>query len=84
MFVDLGDKIRSANIEKVTGSEWNQERDIKRDDIMERDEEMGRFNLGGSTIIVLFGPDCVKWEGELSTETRVNFGQSLGHVLRTN
>ncbi len=49
---------------------------------LERGEEMGRFNMGGSTVIVLFGPDCVKWEEGLSPETRMQFGQPLGHVLR--
>jgi phosphatidylserine decarboxylase len=47
---------------------------------LERGEEMGRFNMGGSTIIVLFGPGCVKWESSLSAETRVHFGQALGQV----
>jgi len=47
---------------------------------LERGEEMGRFNMGGSTIIVLFGPNCVKWQSGLSAETRVQFGQALGRV----
>ena len=45
-----------------------------------RGEEMGRFNMGGSTIIVLFGPNCVEWQTGLAPETRIRFGQSLGHV----
>jgi len=49
---------------------------------LERGEELGRFNMGGSTIIVLFGPNCVKWQSGLSPETRVQFGQALGHVER--
>jgi len=47
---------------------------------LERGEELGRFNMGGSTIIVLFGPGCVKWQTGLGPETRVQFGQALGHV----
>ena len=50
---------------------------------LERGEELGRFNMGGSTIIVLFGPSCVKWESGLGPETRVQFGQSLGRVERS-
>jgi phosphatidylserine decarboxylase len=50
---------------------------------LERGEELGRFNMGGSTIIVLFGPNCVKWESGLGPETRVQFGQSLGRVERS-
>ena len=49
---------------------------------LERGEELGRFNMGGSTIIVLFGPDCVKWQSGLGSETRVQFGQTLGRVER--
>ena len=49
---------------------------------LERAEEMGRFNMGGSTIIVLFGPGCVKWQSGLVPEMRVQFGQTLGHVER--
>ncbi len=49
---------------------------------LERGEEMGRFNMGGSTVIVLFGPDCVKWKARLSPERRMRFGRPLGHVLR--
>ncbi len=47
---------------------------------LERGDELGRFNMGGSTIIVLFGPSCVKWQTGLGPETRVQFGQALGHV----
>jgi phosphatidylserine decarboxylase len=49
---------------------------------LERGEEMGRFNMGGSTIIVLFGPEFVKWQSGLAPETRVQFGQALGRVER--
>ena len=49
---------------------------------LERGEEMGRFNMGGSTSIVLFGPGCVKWQSGLVPEMRVKFGQSLGRVRR--
>lgn len=49
---------------------------------LERGEELGRFNMGGSTIIVLFGPNCVKWLTGLGPETRVQFGQALGRVGR--
>ena len=47
---------------------------------LERGEELGRFNMGGSTIIVLFGAGCVKWRTGLCPETRVQFGQALGQV----
>ncbi len=47
---------------------------------LERGEELGRFNMGGSTIIVLFGPGAVNWQTGLAPETRVQFGQVLGRV----
>jgi len=56
--------------------------DVTGDNIiqLERGEEMGRFNMGGSTIIVLFGQDCVEWETGYSSEMRVQFGQPLGRM----
>ena len=49
---------------------------------LERGEELGRFNMGGSTIIVLFGQGCVKWQTGLVAGTRIQFGRALGHVER--
>ncbi len=49
---------------------------------LERGEELGRFNMGGSTVIVIFGSGCVKWQTGLAVETRVQFGQALGRVER--
>ena len=49
---------------------------------LDRGEELGRFNMGGSTIIVLFGPGSVEWQTGLGPETRMQFGQSLGRVER--
>jgi len=49
---------------------------------LERGEELGRFNMGGSTIIVLFGPGRVKWQAGLGPEARVQIGQPLGRVER--
>ena len=47
---------------------------------LEKGEELGRFNMGGSTIIVLFGSGQVKWQTELGAESCVQFGQVLGCV----
>lgn len=49
---------------------------------LERGEEIGRFNMGGSTIIVLFGPGCVKWQSGLVPEMQVQIGQAMGRVER--
>ena len=50
---------------------------------LEKGEELGRFNMGGSTIIVLFGPDQVKWQSGLDAGSRVQFGQVLGDMEQT-
>ncbi len=45
-----------------------------------RGGEMGRFNLGGSTIIILFEENCMKWQVNLCPEMKMKFGQLFGHV----
>ncbi|MEJ2343835.1 MAG: archaetidylserine decarboxylase [Gammaproteobacteria bacterium] len=44
-----------------------------------RGEEMGRFNLG-STVILLFGPNRVRWEPGLEPERPLRLGQCLGRL----
>ena len=44
---------------------------------LEKGAELGRFKLG-STAIVLFGPDQVKWAEELGANSPVRMGQLLG------
>lgn len=48
---------------------------------LQRGDELGRFNMGGSTVIVLFGTGRVQWQSELAAETRVRLGQLLGQVV---
>ena len=43
---------------------------------LEKGAELGRFKLG-STAIVLFGPDQVKWAEELVAGTPVQMGQGI-------
>jgi len=50
---------------------------------LEKGEELGRFNMGGSTIIILFGPGQVKWQPGLGARSRVQFGQVAGEVVLT-
>jgi len=47
---------------------------------LEKGEELGRFNMGGSTIIVLFESGQVEWQPTLVAESRVQFGQILGYM----
>lgn len=44
--------------------------------------EMGRFKLG-STVILLFGPDQVRWAEELKALSPVCMGESLGQTRST-
>lgn len=47
---------------------------------LEKGAEMGRFNMG-STVIVLFGRDRVRWDPAVRPDARVRMGQRLGEVL---
>jgi len=44
--------------------------------VIEKGEEMGRFNMG-STIIVLFGKDKIKWEQEFKAGKKVQLGEMI-------
>lgn len=43
-------------------------------------EEMGRFNMG-STIIVLFGQDKMQWENGFTADKTVKLGEKIGNFL---
>ncbi|MFW1678483.1 archaetidylserine decarboxylase [Pontibacter sp. JAM-7] len=45
--------------------------------VLKKGEEMGRFYLG-STVILLFGPNVMQWQTELSANSPVMLGQQLG------
>lgn len=77
-----------ASIETVWGGEvtppssatvrtWNYPSNAPR---LGRGEEMGRFNMG-STIIVLFGKDRVDWRKGLCADATVRMGEAMGTVL---
>lgn len=55
---------------------WNYQDDTH---VIDKGEEMGRFNMG-STIIVLFGKDKVKWTPELIAGKIVNLGENIGSI----
>ncbi len=44
--------------------------------ILEKGEEMGRFKLG-STVILLFGQDAIEWQENLQAEAPVRLGQAI-------
>ena len=47
---------------------------------LEKGEEMGRFNMG-STIIVIFGKDKIAWDESLTAGTSVKLGEQIGRCL---
>ncbi|MFC6634102.1 archaetidylserine decarboxylase [Microbulbifer taiwanensis] len=47
---------------------------------LEKGEEMGRFKLG-STVIMLFGADKVRWLESLGAESSVKMGEHFGDIL---
>jgi phosphatidylserine decarboxylase len=47
--------------------------------LLERGQEMGRFNLG-STVIVLFGADALQLDAAISAGSPVEMGQLLGSL----
>lgn len=47
---------------------------------IEKGEEMGRFNMG-STVILLFPKNKIDWEEELSTGSSLRLGNGIGKVV---
>lgn len=46
---------------------------------LEKGAELGRFNLG-STVILLFGPDCLRWEPWLASGAPLRLGARIGSL----
>ncbi len=49
--------------------------------LLKKSEEMGRFNMG-STIIILFGKDKVAWEKDVHAGRPVKLGEKIAHLLK--
>ncbi len=49
---------------------------------LQRGEEMGRFNMG-STVILLYGPDLIVWDDSLQAGQPVQLGQIIAHPAIT-
>ncbi|CEG66229.1 hypothetical protein RMATCC62417_02844 [Rhizopus microsporus] len=54
---------------------------------LEKGEEMGYFQYGGSTVIVIFPKDTIEWDDDIldhskqSVETKVNMGEHIGQLI---
>lgn len=46
---------------------------------LEKGEEMGRFNMG-STVILLFGKDAISWSRSLKAGAEVRMGEEIGRL----
>ncbi len=57
---------------------WNYPQEGEGSVALSKGEEMGRFNMG-STVIVLFAPGAVEWADTLQPEATVRMGQAIGH-----
>ena len=51
----------------------------KKNIVLKRGDELGHFELG-STVIVLFEPNKLKWKQTLQHQTSVKFGQCINHI----
>jgi phosphatidylserine decarboxylase len=47
---------------------------------LERGDELGRFNLG-STVIVVLAPRMARWDERLGPQVKVSMGESIGRLL---
>lgn len=46
---------------------------------LQRGQEMGRFNLG-STVILLFGDNALEWTDSAADDTEIRLGECLAHI----
>lgn len=66
----------AADGNKIKSTVYPQSRPI----ILRKGEELGRFKLG-STVIVLFGKDTCSWDPSLVTCAQVRMGETVGKFL---
>lgn len=60
---------------------WNYQPEQSAEPIIaEKGEEMGRFNMG-STVILLYGEDAVEWTEELTPGQTLRMGEQIGKSL---
>jgi len=79
MFVCSIETVWHGEVTPPTGEQvrvWEYSEDVP---VLEKGEEMGRFNMG-STIIVLFGENAVLWQETFKAGDGVRLGEKLGHA----
>jgi len=50
---------------------------------LDRADEMGRFNMG-STVILLFPENSIQWEENIMFGKKVQFGEKIGEIIKQN
>ena len=55
---------------------WHYDDDLT----LKKGEEMGRFNMG-STVILLFGKDQISWSEGLERDSTIQMGQLIGQII---
>ncbi|MCB1758159.1 MAG: phosphatidylserine decarboxylase [Gammaproteobacteria bacterium] len=60
-------------------SEWRYDAGTPQEVTLERGQEMGRFNMG-STVILLFAKDAVNWVPNLLPRAQVTMGEKIGEL----
>ncbi|MFZ1492356.1 MAG: archaetidylserine decarboxylase [Candidatus Competibacter denitrificans] len=63
----------------TTIREWSYPSDGQGAVRLEQGAELGRFNMG-STVILLFAKDVVRWESTMTAEATVRMGQQIGSL----
>ncbi|GAB3378250.1 phosphatidylserine decarboxylase [Azotobacter armeniacus] len=58
---------------------WNYDEAVRPPIHLDKGAELGRFRLG-STVIILFGPDQVRWRDDLEPLGHLRMGQAIGQV----
>jgi phosphatidylserine decarboxylase len=83
IFVSSIETVWAGNVTPVSQqvSSWRYPPEAPAQPIMlDKGEEMGRFNMG-STVILLFGSDAMEWIEELSPGQTVYVGERIGSGL---
>ncbi|HLF12090.1 MAG TPA: archaetidylserine decarboxylase [Gammaproteobacteria bacterium] len=68
--------VSRGEIRSGPGQEWREPQPLH----LPRGAEIARFNLG-STVIVLFGRDAVRWHEHLCVGAPLRMGEALGRIL---
>ena len=82
IFVSSMDTVWAGTITPPAGKNLRQwSYDTQEPIYLDRAEEMGRFNMG-STVILLFSENSIQWNEDLKAGKKIQFGEKLGEVIK--